>query len=702
MKKYLGFLIVLSVLIFGISSVQAEDLTTSDITTSVTSVVSQQIENTKVAVDTSNVTISAPVIFKRALNVGSKGEDVKALQDILKQKGFLAKKVVATGYYGTQTKEAVKKYQKDANFINVTGKMDTNTLKVINGTQTNIADIPVALNLVADTLTIDSSNKLEKIIIPEPIVDPSPMPLPAIYRPSVSVISPNGGENFTKGTSASSGDLLSHKVQFSSKKVGNITNYVTQSNNINDWKNMKYYWMGGGQGYNPSAGTGDTDGGASQINDAFIDAGSYYFLSIWQSQDNSEFAYDFSDNTFTISQSGRVIIPDPIITPAPTLLPPIIDPAISPSGDATSRVMFWWGKVNQHIDTNGNWQTDTDGVSGANLDRLTYCKKYFPNTTSVTDYKVEGIGTWQDRGNVQNPNNPSSYYYTLKMSTKCVQDSSVSPASLTVVYPNGGEAFTAGQQITVKWSTNIISANDLVDILIQHYYPAGNGIDDANSGVNLTVSGTLNDGLETVTLPTQYSGRPFGQYFKILVIKHPYNISNTVYDVSDNLFTINSSTTSCLGPVVSKNTSYANQTTNPNILNYKIGSFNIQNNCFNESVRVTNLKVGINQNSSAVPISDLANLVIKDSMNNVLTTPIQPSYNNNFPVDFVILAGQTYVVNIYSDIGSIISGIAQTNLGYNAFGITTNTSYPAVVSLNPVSGQIITIGTGISVNSNSY
>jgi hypothetical protein len=79
------------------------------------------------------------------------------------------------------------------------------------------------------------------------------------------------------------------------------------------------------------------------------------------------------------------------------------------------RIMYWWGKVNQHTDVNGNWLTDPDGVSGADLDKLTYCKKFFPNTISVEDYMLETTDTWRNRGNVDGP------FTSTKMSTKCLQ-----------------------------------------------------------------------------------------------------------------------------------------------------------------------------------------------------------------------------------------------------------------------------------------
>ncbi|MFA5830106.1 MAG: hypothetical protein WC843_06500 [Candidatus Gracilibacteria bacterium] len=81
------------------------------------------------------------------------------------------------------------------------------------------------------------------------------------------------------------------------------------------------------------------------------------------------------------------------------------------------RIMYWWGKVNQHTDANGNWLTDSDGVSGADLDKLTYCKKFYQNTFGVEDYILETTDTWRDRGNVGGP------YTSTKISTKCLQPS---------------------------------------------------------------------------------------------------------------------------------------------------------------------------------------------------------------------------------------------------------------------------------------
>jgi hypothetical protein len=77
--------------------------------------------------------------------------------------------------------------------------------------------------------------------------------------------------------------------------------------------------------------------------------------------------------------------------------------------------MYWYGKVNQHWDTSArSWMTDADGTSGANIDPLTYCKKFYPNTTSIKPYKEETLSTWRAAGN-------NGGYTGTFVSTLCVQ-----------------------------------------------------------------------------------------------------------------------------------------------------------------------------------------------------------------------------------------------------------------------------------------
>lgn len=64
------------------------------------------------------------------------------------------------------------------------------------------------------------------------------------------------------------------------------------------------------------------------------------------------------------------------------------------------RIMYWYGKVNQHVDTTtGAWMTDPDGASGADIDMLTYCRRWYPSTRAVVPYARETISTWRAAGN---------------------------------------------------------------------------------------------------------------------------------------------------------------------------------------------------------------------------------------------------------------------------------------------------------------
>lgn len=85
--------------------------------------------------------------------------------------------------------------------------------------------------------------------------------------------------------------------------------------------------------------------------------------------------------------------------------------------ETVPRIMFWWGKVNQHVDNQGVWQSDPDGISGADLDQLIYCKKWYSGTTSVKVYKLETISNWRRGIDFE-----QSGYTSTKTSYECMQE----------------------------------------------------------------------------------------------------------------------------------------------------------------------------------------------------------------------------------------------------------------------------------------
>lgn len=73
---------------------------------------------------------------------------------------------------------------------------------------------------------------------------------------------------------------------------------------------------------------------------------------------------------------------------------------LSPPSANIPRIMYWPGKVNQHFDLSlSRWESDPDGYSGANIDKLEYCNKFYPGTILVREYMPETISTWRAAGN---------------------------------------------------------------------------------------------------------------------------------------------------------------------------------------------------------------------------------------------------------------------------------------------------------------
>lgn len=69
--------------------------------------------------------------FKKLLTMGSRGDEVRMLQDKLKDLGFLATDIDSTGIFGKLTASAVKAFQK-ANGISAVGFVGPGTRAALN------------------------------------------------------------------------------------------------------------------------------------------------------------------------------------------------------------------------------------------------------------------------------------------------------------------------------------------------------------------------------------------------------------------------------------------------------------------------------------------------------------------------------------------------------------------------------------------
>lgn len=152
------------------------------------------------------------------------------------------------------------------------------------------------------------------------------------------------------------------------------------------------------------------------------------------------------------------------------------------------------------------------------------------------------------------PNNTTTYAYNIVNGLPCVKVCTGFPAwnvlanaiciyntnvtsnnntqtpSIQVVYPNGGEDFDPGQTVGVKWSsTNILTTNEKVFILLNYYDANGAFVTNEKLAENIT-----NDGGEVVKLPTTLpAGTSWGKNFTVTV-----GIPSLATDNSDSKFNI--------------------------------------------------------------------------------------------------------------------------------------------------------------------
>ena len=211
---------------------------------------------------------------------------------------------------------------------------------------------------------------------------------------------------------------------------------------------------------------------------------------------------------------------------------------------APNLVSFYPGLINKHVSSSvggglsGNvWVSDTakTGSTSANVAddnfKLNYCKKFYPNTTSVVSFGNQTLVDWKDK--------LGANYTSTRMAYQCVQAPTPVPASITVTSPNGGEKFNVGDKITVTWTSKGISATEIVNICLDNNFQPG-----AGNGCSQGLGSSINDGSEVVTLPLPAQAL-FGLHYKVYIERNGQVSPDPINDLSDNLFTINPPVSDC-------------------------------------------------------------------------------------------------------------------------------------------------------------
>lgn len=418
------------------------------------------------------------ITLNRLIKLGTAGLDVSKIQQFLSDKGYLKNKI-QNNLFDQQTKNAVKSFQADHDLkpdglvgpvtVNILNQEAGTTLCPVGGTSFVKIQSPV------QEATFGLGQKINfKWISCNTKSD------------AVEYVIKRDGKQVWKGLTINDGNeqitiplnvpLAKYEITAYLRKSDNTTGYISSVVNINIAK------------------LPICSDGIDNDHDGFTDFPADKGCT-W-SGDKSEL---------------EVIITQPTISKIP-------------------RIGYWWGKVNQHIDANGYWQTDLDGVSGADLDPLTYCKKFYQNIVSVKPGNVEFIKNWHDRGNV------SSYDGNAQNIYECVQKTEENDKSvIKVISPNGGETFKSGQQITVSWESHTKGPNHSPVTII---------LKSTQSQYKSEIITVPNTGNAKITLPKALYNDTvplvFGNYYKIVVqLGYSQPGSVALSDESDNFFTIN-------------------------------------------------------------------------------------------------------------------------------------------------------------------
>ncbi|MEI7765496.1 MAG: Ser-Thr-rich GPI-anchored membrane family protein [bacterium] len=246
--------------------------------------------------------------------------------------------------------------------------------------------------------------------------------------------------------------------------------------------------------------------------------------------------FDSSDNTFTINPAST--------TPSLTLL--------SPNGGETytegQQITVTWNSQNipataNNINLQLNFTFPNGSDGGLNYgNSLNTGSRVFtlpsPNATSLPPTLIDR-NTFKI---VIGYNLGTQSFVDFSDNTFTINPASTAP-SIKVLSPNGGETYTAGQQITVKWETSNIPATATIYLLIDQ-------ADTANQ-----IAASTNDGIETFIL--QFPGNniyTYGNNFKIMAW-YQESSSSLVTDLSDNTFTINPATNSTSKSTLTPSTS---------------------------------------------------------------------------------------------------------------------------------------------------
>ncbi|MFA6301063.1 MAG: peptidoglycan-binding protein [Candidatus Paceibacterota bacterium] len=344
------------------------------------------------------------------LKIGSVGNYVRRFQQVLKNKGFLLGKV--DGKYGPITDGAAKKFFKSDALENLpagctsTAGFSPTTGMPCNGTNPN--PTPTPLTLPAGCTSTAGFSPTTGMPCGGTVVNPPPT------NSTVTVLSPNGGESWVKGTTQTirwtdKSDISTHEVKLvpyyplCTSKICPAYPYHAPYT-ITNTQGSSYSWMVG-QTWETSS----------------VPDGSYTVQICQSSSSNC----DSSNTPFSV-RSGNVQLPG-ISSLSPNSGPVQTQVTITGSNFTPTGNIIYFG-------TAGNAYS----VNSTNGTTLVFSVPTYSATTGAPlQPGVYGVYVSNANGKSNTVN------FTLTNSTT---------SSLTVLSPNGGENLVLGSQTNIRWS----------------------------------------------------------------------------------------------------------------------------------------------------------------------------------------------------------------------------------------------------------
>ena len=146
---------------------------------------------------------------------------------------------------------------------------------------------------------------------------------------------------------------------------------------------------------------------------------------------------------------------------------------------------------------------------------------------------------------------------------------------------------------------------------------------------------------------------------------------------------------------LSKYTAYPDYTAVPPVTAYKLAEYTLTADTA-DAVNVNTITVGFTSTDAFDPSSDLSNLYVAFGTNVTTTRPTVDDSTNSWTVNYSLTAGQTVDVSVYADAASSATNGDETadtcRVSLTVVGTTVTSG--SAVSKGPISGQLITFGSG--------